>query len=259
MGLYEVLKAAKIGAASDVLTTLRGQQAPFAKGGSSPTEHEYTGAVPYTFSANGEPLLDWYIKGNVGGVGDRTANLFDKDNPVVYIGFYNTATNMFAYNNNNAFVVLPIAENITYYVTGIKRASASISVRWCTSDVFPSSYIQAIRTGTFAQTDVLTITANASEKYLALFVCGDSDYNMYDSVNAAVSANCDNLTVDNGYKIQVVCGGQTTNIYIDEPLGTSDSISMTSTGVSIPTANGSNTLSVGTTVQPSEVYIKWKG
>lgn len=51
----------------------------------------------------------------------------------------------------------------------------------------------------------------------------------------------------------------TTNIYLDEPLEESESISMSDTGVSIPTINGSNTLSIGTTVQPSNMYIKYGG
>lgn len=54
-------------------------------------------------------------------------------------------------------------------------------------------------------------------------------------------------------------GGTTTNIYLDEPLEESESISMSDTGVSIPTINGSNTLSIGTTVQPSNMYIKYGG
>ena len=54
-------------------------------------------------------------------------------------------------------------------------------------------------------------------------------------------------------------GGTTTNIYLDEPLEESESISMSDTGVSIPTINGSNTLSIGTAVQPSKVFIKYGG
>ena len=34
---------------------------------------------------------------------------------------------------------------------------------------------------------------------------------------------------------------------------------MSDTEVSIPTINGSNTLSIGTTVQPSNMYIKYGG
>ena len=60
-----------------------------------------------------------------------------------------------------------------------------------------------------------------------------------------------------GYKIPIVCGGTTTNFYLNEPLGENESISMNDTGVSIPTINGSNTLSVDTSVQPSSVYVKY--
>lgn len=62
-----------------------------------PTEHEYTGVVPYTFNADGTPLLDWYIKGNTvqsttptpqnpimpSECGERTVNLFDEKYPSI--------------------------------------------------------------------------------------------------------------------------------------------------------------------------------
>ena len=62
-----------------------------------------------------------------------------------------------------------------------------------------------------------------------------------------------------GYKIPIVCGGTTTNIYLDEPLEENESISMSDTGVSIPTINGTNILTVDTEVQPSKMYIKYGG
>ena len=62
-----------------------------------------------------------------------------------------------------------------------------------------------------------------------------------------------------GYKIPIVCGGTTTNIYLDEPLNEGESISMSDTGVSIPTINGTNILTVDTAVQPSNMYIKYGG
>lgn len=63
----------------------------WAGGSPTPTEHEYTGVVPYTFRADGEPLLDWYIYGNTvqngtpspenpiqpQETGERTGNLLD--------------------------------------------------------------------------------------------------------------------------------------------------------------------------------------
>ena len=89
--LYEVLRTAKMGAgkAPDLYTAIMAQKMPFAKG--SGAEHEYTGAVPVTFTANGQPLLDYLISGNTvqsgaptpdnpimpQGTGERTGNLFD--------------------------------------------------------------------------------------------------------------------------------------------------------------------------------------
>ena len=45
---------------------------------------EYTGAVPVRFRSDGSDLAYWSIKGNTGGTGDRTANLFDKNNADIY-------------------------------------------------------------------------------------------------------------------------------------------------------------------------------
>ncbi len=51
----------------------------------------------------------------------------------------------------------------------------------------------------------------------------------------------------------------TTNIYIDEPIEENESISLSDTNVNIPTIRGTNILTVDTTVQPSNVYIKVEG
>lgn len=59
-----------------------------------------------------------------------------------------------------------------------------------------------------------------------------------------------------------VLATETTGI-VNEPLmkigDYADTLSMEQAGVSIPTANGSTTLDVETTVKPSEVYIKYRG
>lgn len=49
---------------------------------------------------------------------------------------------------------------------------------------------------------------------------------------------------------------ETTNIYLDEPIGENESISLSDIEVDIPTIEGTNTLSIGTTVQPSNMYIQ---
>lgn len=50
----------------------------------------------------------------------------------------------------------------------------------------------------------------------------------------------------------------TTNIYLDEPLAEGESVSMSDTGITIPTIDGINILSVDTTIQPEKVYIRYK-
>ena len=61
-----------------------------------------------------------------------------------------------------------------------------------------------------------------------------------------------------GYEIPVTCGGTTTNVFIgDTPLAEDDTITKTGTGKNIPTTNGSNTLTVDTFVQPSEMSITY--
>ena len=48
----------------------------------------------------------------------------------------------------------------------------------------------------------------------------------------------------------------TTNIYLDEPIEENESISLSDTNVNIPTIDGTNVISIDTTVQPSNVYIQ---
>ena len=48
----------------------------------------------------------------------------------------------------------------------------------------------------------------------------------------------------------------TTNIYLDEPIGANESKKLSDTNVNIPTINGTNILSIDTTVQPSKVYVQ---
>jgi len=59
-----------------------------------------------------------------------------------------------------------------------------------------------------------------------------------------------------------VLANETTGI-VNEPImkigDYADTLSMEQAGVSIPTANGSTTLDVETTVKPSEIYIKYRG
>jgi hypothetical protein len=250
MSLYETLKAAKIGAAPDVLTKLRAQIAPFAKGGSTPAvEKELEDVSPLSFSANGEPLIDWSIDGVSGGVGDRTANLSN------VTSFALTSDRFYQLD-----LTVPIPAGTYSISANLTHESGVTSVRI------------SFRKSDASQEVAINMPINENGRSYATVTLTNDCYSIYfygsETAFDVVPIKYDNLMINSGstaldfepygYKIPVTCGGETNTIYLDAQLGASDSISMADTGITIPTVDGSNTLSVGTTVQPSKVYIKYK-
>lgn len=213
-----------------------------------------TGIPLLTFVSNGENLADYRIYGASGGVGDRTENLFDVANQIEY--YYLNPDGTIEYSSSHAthtsdyidvtninILTLtgihhtpPISKNPRRYIfindaMGIVYAG---DINW---DISSPNYIY--------------VPNNA--KYFRFSYDVTFENVMLYSGNNAIPYE------PYGYKIPIVCGGTTTNIYLDEPLEENETISMSDTGVSIPTINGSNTLSIGTAVQPSKVFIKYGG
>ena len=85
--------------------------------------------------------------------------------------------------------------------------------------------------------------------------------NIYKAISSGVH-------IDNYFQVMIVKHGDdtdtyepyieptTTNIYLDSPIYENESISLSDTNVNIPTIKGTNVLTVDTTVQPSNVYVK---
>ncbi len=100
LSLYEILKASKTGIAPDMWTALAGKN--WGGAGSGVETKELTGVPPLSFRADGTPLLDYLISGNMSQTGtpppdnpiqpqetgERTANLlpFDDKNFVITAG-----------------------------------------------------------------------------------------------------------------------------------------------------------------------------
>jgi len=93
----------------------------------------------------------------------------------------------------------------------------------------------------------------------------DSDYSTTAQLFVGIQGATTN--VDCNFAIQIEKGSTatsyepyieptTTNIYLDEPIGANESKSLSDTNVNIPTINGTNILSIDTTVQPSNVYVQ---
>lgn len=95
----------------------------------------------------------------------------------------------------------------------------------------------------------------------------NSPGNYFFGIRVGNGYNCNNLkfypmirleSIDND-KYEPYHEPTTTNIYIDEPIEENESISLSDTNINIPTFRGTNVLTVDTTVQPSNVYIKVGG
>ena len=185
---------------------------------------------PIVLRTTQQSIPTWNVKGNMeqsgtpspsspiypSECGDLSENLYDASSPNIFRGYYNSTTNTLLTTENNAFIYVPLVQGKKYYVYGCKRYNTSVTIRWVTISSTPFYNIPCIRTGVFEQSDIFTITAETNENYLALFLCGDSDYAGYGSVEAAITANCDDLVIDNGYKLDIKTGLTTTPVYLGE-------------------------------------------
>ena len=217
-------------------------------------QRKLTGVPPLTFVSNGENLVDYRIYGASGGVGD-IKNLFDKNSESVsgYIDDSGTITTISDYPIST-YDYINVLPNTYYSYKAFIAANPNESTRktirvsyYTSNKAFISRYFEigngltkkTIRTPNNCFYARLSIDDNLENVMLWE---GSSNVSVYEPY---------------GCKIPIVCGGATTNIYLNEPLGENESISMNDTGLSIPTINGSNTLSVNTEVQPSSVYVKY--
>ena len=83
MNFYDVLAAEKMGGG---LPTINFFDLLFAQSTGGKNWQVYEGTLPATINANGDDMRQYQVWGNVGGVGDKTANYFDYSNYVY--GYY---------------------------------------------------------------------------------------------------------------------------------------------------------------------------
>lgn len=136
--LYEILKTSKTGIAPDLWTRLAAEK----MAGDSEEVRELTGELPLTFTANGKPLIDYTIYGNMTQskeCGERTRNLFDKDN-VVFSGFYPHADTGAVVNTTSGkllSIIVPCEPN-TSYTWSFDRIVADLRNRVAGYSTYPT-------------------------------------------------------------------------------------------------------------------------
>lgn len=251
MNYFEMLRYSRTGISNAEMTAFDKAKAIALCGGGAKT---LSGEPPLSFDASDAGyLIDWQIDGktvNDAKVGDKTANLFDG----TYIG---------GTINNNTFVfytattgansaVIAVEPNTTYTIRRID-SSNRFNLGECENE--PENGTQLSRIYSGGGFEDITFTTDATTHYIVAYVSTSTE-----KAEPRMMLNTGSTALDYepyGYKIPVTCGGNTTNIYIDSQIGDGESVTKAGTGVQIPVAEGINTLSVGTTVQPASVTIKY--
>lgn len=223
-----------------------------------------SGTPPLTYRAKSDGVLKNYrIYGNtVNGesVGDRTANLFD-ESQLSYL----TVNAAGAKRSGNLFVQLPQG-NYTFTAESMEGAA--------------KLYLTRIQNGSYTFTQInsypFTFETNGSEDII-IRTSIDQEFNSWEEIkykNLMLVEGTAALPYEPyGYKINITNLTITISIYLDSPLSKSgndsdyidyktqkryniDETEETVNLPALPTFSGTNTMSVGTTVQPSGVELR---
>jgi hypothetical protein len=226
LSLYEILKASKTGIAPDMWTALAGKN--WGGAGSGVETKELTGVPPLSFRADGTPLLDYLISGNMSQsgtptpttpiqpqeTGERTGNLWDGN---YENGSLNTDGTLNAPNNNyNTTMYIPTEEKnytlsvICNYDLGLRL----LRVCFYNED---KNFISYVDSPAFQGKDFFyefNFTAPVNSKYLRfsyIFRAGIFD------TNIMLNLGSEALPYEPyGYKIPISSASATTPIYLGE-------------------------------------------
>lgn len=238
-----------------------------------PSEQEYTGAVPVTFTANGQPLLDYLISGNTVQNGTPTP-----DNPITPEGTGDLETSgtkagQYKIPISSANTTTPVYLGEVETTRKIKKlvlmGNEVLSMRSTPEHSVQLAFSQnglpagAARQGLNTH---FSSVSSASGLINNTIYCGTTAISIrIDSFNTVADFKAylaAQYAASTPVTVWYVLATETTGI-VNEPLmkigDYADTLSHAQAGVSIPTANGSTTLDVETTVPPSEIYIKYRG
>ena len=248
LSLYEILKASKTGIAPDMWTALAGMNWGGADSGHE--VKEFTGIPPLSFTADGTPLLDYLISGNMSQTGtptptapiqpsecgERTGNLWSNR------GFSaTTITSVYTHNiSNNYGTTLSTTEGDEVTIT--QSAYPDFS-KYAVGDVVTISFDYIVNEIHALSTQTTTAVYAGKSSNTIPFTLSSGDWNISGRLTAVITiiANmspyvevrlCGNsITVKNvmlnsgstplpyepyGYKIPISSANTTTPIYLGE-------------------------------------------
>lgn len=223
--LYEILKTAKLGtaAAPDMYTGLLAQKMKFAKG--SGEIAELSGVPPLSFRANGKPLIDWKIYGNFqqngtptpsspitpSECGERTANLSTQNYVQKGLNWSDdTISNTIM---TNRLTTLDFSDITSGQVTAAVYDANSNSYDGVLLEYDSSGNY----TGNYQEWHALPYTWTVGTNTKVRLCVKRSNNSNIDADNTKIMLNTGSTAKPYepyGYKIPVVSGGVTTNIYL---------------------------------------------
>ena len=215
-----------------------------------------SGTVPITFTTTGSKLVDYSINGTYEGVGDSSINYFSGtlEHGGIYFAdgqLFNDATRL----RPTDYVELEAGD----YLISIEKSNTgqnlNFSVRVFLYDAGDTHTYVGTLTDEWTQFPFrFTVEENQIIKFAIAQDTGGVSTPL-DPAYISVVKIQPRKTITNGYTIPVVVssGGssQTTTLTVNKPLELSDTLTLSNTGIDIPTSSGENTLTVNTESKPT--------
>ena len=201
-----------------------------------------TGEPPFTFTTTDTELFSWYIKGPAG---EKTANLFDKDN--LTYGFINTNGAVISHNDYVVSDYIPLDNGVSFSAT----FDGSVVVIYA---IYDSNHNYVSDSRTVKTSASFSIPAQSGKYVLINFSSVIADINTVMINDGSTALPYEPY----GYKIPILCNTTTSIIYIEEALGENDILHSTETNYTIATDIGENILRIQGETQPSQMQIVYK-
>jgi hypothetical protein len=214
-----------------------------------------SGTVPITFTTTGSKLVDYSINGTYEGVGDSSINYFSG---VLEQGTIDISdgqlVNSAARLRPTDYVELEAGD----YLISIEKSNTGQSLDFSVI-VFlygagdDHTYAGRANDNWMPFPFRFTVGENQVIKFAIARDTGGSSSQLDPAYISAVKIQ-PRKTIANGYTIPVVVSSNgnsnTTTFTVSKPLELSDTLTLSSTGVNIPTSSGENTLTVNTESKP---------
>ena len=214
-----------------------------------------SGTVPITFTTTGNKLVDYSINGTYEGVGDSSINYFSGtlEQGAIYFDDGQLANDASRLRPTD-YVELEAGD----YLISIEKSNTGQNLNFSVRVFLYSSgdnytYIGMVNDSWTYFPVRFTVEENQVIKFAIAQNTGGVSTPLDPAYISVVKIQPRKI-IANGYTIPVVVisGGssQTTTFTVNKPLELSDSLTLSSTGVNIPTSSGENTLTVNTESKP---------